>query len=68
MFTLGNGNYGFFINSELLSEEIVRTLVGSLGLVAAVPISTLVATLLIVNQKHQVPESVLVRSEARKEP
>lgn len=68
MFTLGNGNYGFFINSELLSEEIVRTLVGSLGLVAAVPISTLVATLLIVNQKDQEPEGGLVLPGARKEP
>jgi uncharacterized membrane protein len=52
VFTLGNGNYGFFINSEFLAEEIVRTLVGSLGLIAAVPISTLIATLLIVYQER----------------
>jgi len=50
LFTLGNGNYGFLINSEFLAEEIVRTLVGSLGLIAAVPVSTLVATLLILYQ------------------
>jgi uncharacterized membrane protein len=50
IFTLGNGNYSFFINSEFLAEEIVRTLVGSLGLIAAVPISTLIATILIVYQ------------------
>jgi uncharacterized membrane protein len=50
VFTLGNGNYGFFINSEFLAEEIVRTLVGSLGLIAAVPISTLIATVLITYQ------------------
>ena len=50
IFTLGNGNYSFFINSEFLAEEIVRTLVGSLGLIAAVPISTVIATLLIVYQ------------------
>ncbi len=50
IFTLGNGSYDYFINSELLAEEIVRTLVGSLGLIAAVPISTLVATLLILYQ------------------
>ena len=30
------------INSEFLAEEIVRTLVGSLGLIAAVPISTFI--------------------------
>lgn len=51
IFTLGNGNYSYFINSEFLAEEIVRTLVGSLGLIAAVPISTLVATVLIVYQE-----------------
>lgn len=50
IFTLGNGNYTFLINSEFLAEEIVRTLVGSLGLIAAVPISTLIATVLIVYQ------------------
>lgn len=31
------------INSELLMEEIVRTLVGSIGLVIAVPVSTVLA-------------------------
>jgi uncharacterized membrane protein len=52
IFTLGNGNYGFFINSEFLAEEIVRTLVGSLGLIAAVPISTLIAAILITQQER----------------
>jgi uncharacterized membrane protein len=52
IFTLGNGSYSYFINSEFLAEEIVRTLVGSLGLIAAVPISTLIATALIVNQER----------------
>jgi uncharacterized membrane protein len=50
IFTLGNGSYSYFFNSEFLAEEIVRTLVGSLGLIAAVPISTLIAASLIVNQ------------------
>jgi uncharacterized membrane protein len=50
IFTLGNGSYSYFVNSEFLAEEIVRTLVGSLGLIAAVPISTLIATALIVHQ------------------
>lgn len=33
----------FVINSELISEEVVRTLVGSIGLLLAVPITTLLA-------------------------
>ena len=34
------------INREPIAEEIVRTLVGSLGLVLAVPITSLIASLL----------------------
>ncbi len=52
IFTLGNGSYSYFVNSELLAEEIVRTLVGALGLIAAVPISTLMATVIILNQER----------------
>jgi uncharacterized membrane protein len=43
LFTLGQGNYGFLLNTEMVAEEIVRTLVGSLGLVAAVPVTTVIA-------------------------
>jgi uncharacterized membrane protein len=50
VFTLANGSFRYLLNTEMLAEEIVRTLVGSLGLVAAVPISTLVATLIITHQ------------------
>jgi len=40
MFSLGGGNYGRLVNFEFVAEEIVRTLVGSLGLIAAVPLTT----------------------------
>ena len=45
MFSLGRGNYGYLVNFELIAEEIVRTLVGSLGLVTAVPLTTAIAIL-----------------------
>lgn len=45
MFSLARGNYGFLVNFEFIAEEIVRTLVGSLGLVAAVPLTTAIAIL-----------------------
>ena len=35
--------FGQILNREFITEEVVRTLVGSLGLVAAVPITTLLA-------------------------
>jgi uncharacterized membrane protein len=38
--------FGQIINREFVTDEIVRTLVGSLGLVAAVPITTLLAGVL----------------------
>lgn len=43
LFSLGQGDYGYLINFALISEEVVRTLVGSLGLIAAVPITTIIA-------------------------
>lgn len=43
MFSLARGDYGYLVNFAFIAEEIVRTLVGSLGLIAAVPITTVVA-------------------------
>jgi uncharacterized membrane protein len=46
MFSLGQGDYGYMVNISIIAEEIVRTLVGSLGLIAAVPITTTIAIFL----------------------
>jgi uncharacterized membrane protein len=54
LFTLGSGNYRYFINVEFVTEEIVRTLVGSLGLIAAVPLTTAIAALLAL-YNHRIP-------------
>jgi uncharacterized membrane protein len=43
MFSLGRGSYAYLVNFSVVAEEIVRTLVGSLGLIAAVPLTTAVA-------------------------
>jgi uncharacterized membrane protein len=51
MFSLGRGNYGTFVNFEFVAEEIVRTIVGSLGLIAAVPLTTAIATLFALRQE-----------------
>ncbi|NJC95444.1 MAG: YibE/F family protein [Anaerolineales bacterium] len=45
MFTLGRGDYGYLVNFQIVAEEIVRTLVGSLGLISAVPLTTAIAIL-----------------------
>lgn len=46
MFSLGRGDYGYLVNFSFIAEEIVRTLVGSLGLIAAVPLTTTIAIFL----------------------
>lgn len=46
IFSLGKGNFSMLLNIEFVTEEVVRTLVGSLGLVAAVPISSFIATVI----------------------
>ncbi len=50
MFSLGRGDYGYLVNFSFVAEEIVRTLVGSLGLVAAVPLTTVIAAGLALNR------------------
>lgn len=46
LFSIRNVDYGLAINLEFIAEEIVRTLVGSLGLFAAVPITTALSALI----------------------
>lgn len=43
LFSLGRGDYGYLVNISFVAEEVVRTLVGSLGLIAAVPLTTVLA-------------------------
>jgi uncharacterized membrane protein len=50
LFSLNSGDFALLANMSMVSEEIVRTLVGSIGLFLAVPITTFLATLLVLNQ------------------
>ena len=52
MFSLARGNYGSLLNFSFVAEEVVRTLVGSLGLVAAVPLTTVIAAGLALYRHH----------------
>ncbi|MFE3902617.1 YibE/F family protein [Streptomyces sp. NPDC059153] len=47
LFSIAQSSVGTVANSELVAEEIVRTLVGSIGLVAAVPVTTVLAALVV---------------------
>lgn len=52
LFSIRNIDYGLAINLEFIAEEFVRTLVGSLGLFAAVPITTALAAVIAINYRH----------------
>lgn len=45
LFSVYAESFGITLNREIIAEEIVRTLVGSLGLLAGVPLTSLIAAL-----------------------
>jgi uncharacterized membrane protein len=47
LFDLGHAAYGQVVTQEVVAEEVVRTLVGSLGLVACVPLTTALAAVVV---------------------
>ncbi|MGH3909699.1 MAG: YibE/F family protein, partial [Pseudonocardiaceae bacterium] len=44
-FSLAGQSFGTLVTAQEVAQEVVRTLVGSIGLVAAVPITTALAAL-----------------------
>ncbi|HXY94524.1 MAG TPA: YibE/F family protein [Acidimicrobiia bacterium] len=53
LFTLSGQSLGAVANGEIVAIEIVATLVGSIGLVTAVPISTWFAALVATEHSHE---------------
>ncbi|MEV6314224.1 YibE/F family protein [Streptomyces sp. NPDC051776] len=47
LFSVARSDVSTVANSEIVAEEIVRTLVGSIGLVASVPVTTVLAALVV---------------------
>lgn len=47
IFSVSNRDLAHILNSEIVAEEIVRTFVGSIGLVAAVPLTTGLAAMVV---------------------
>ncbi|MFD9500881.1 YibE/F family protein [Streptomyces sp. NPDC060035] len=47
LFSIAQSSVGTVASSELVAMEIVRTLVGSIGLVASVPVTTVLAALVV---------------------
>jgi uncharacterized membrane protein len=51
LFSFRNVNIGLATNIEFIAEEIVRTMVGSLGLFAAVPVTTALAAVIAIKYR-----------------
>lgn len=62
LFYSSSENVLFSINRELFASEIVRTVVGSIGVILTVPITTLVAVAILIPRAKDAPSS-LVDSE-----
>jgi uncharacterized membrane protein len=52
LFTLSSQRLGDVLSGELVAQEIVRTLVGSIGLVASVPITTAITAFVATRHRH----------------
>jgi uncharacterized membrane protein len=67
LFSIAQSSVGTVANSELVAEEIVRTLVGSIGLVASVPVTTALAALVVSADRPnaQVPPAGAAPAPAR---
>ncbi len=56
LFSLSESSISTVINREIFAAEIIRTLIGSIGLVLAVPITTLLAVVMVVRVKGHASE------------
>jgi uncharacterized membrane protein len=68
LFVLTDQSLGTIANSEIIATEIVRTLVGSIGLVMAVPITTALAARLATERSGPKPTRVRPRRARRERP
>ena len=60
LFTLSSRHLGDVLTSEIVAQEIVRTLVGGIGLVSAVPITTALAAFVADRSMHREPVPALL--------
>ncbi len=65
LFSIAQSSVGTVANSELVAEEIVRTLVGSIGLVASVPVTTALAALVVSADRPNSAEAASASAPAR---
>ncbi|MDD5050368.1 MAG: YibE/F family protein [Candidatus Pacebacteria bacterium] len=62
-YSFGTGDYTQTINKEIFSTEIIRAIIGSIGLVLAVPITTLISTWMLVKETPTKDSALLALEE-----
>ncbi len=55
LFTVNGAKFGDVVTSEVVAVEVIRTMIGSIGLVLSVPITTLIAASVVVRQDNDAP-------------
>lgn len=58
-----SGTVGHIINTEIFATEIVRIMIGSIGLVLAVPITTLVSVFMLVKKQTKTVDTHILSEE-----
>ena len=67
LFYQSGADFSLTINRELFATEIIRTMVGSIGLILAVPITTLIAVFLLMKKKeYNRSDPVIIAGELKK--
>ncbi len=56
LFSISESSIGMIVNQEVFALEILRTIVGSIGLVLTIPITTLIAVFVLEKYKGQKPK------------
>jgi uncharacterized membrane protein len=64
IFSIGGTTFTDAINSEAVAEEVVATLVGSIGLIASMPITTAIAALLALRLRGEALEDAHAHAHA----
>jgi uncharacterized membrane protein len=57
LFLLANQRVGDIVTTEIVAEEVVRTLVGTIGLVASVPVTTMLAAVVVKRGRRRAVEA-----------
>ncbi len=62
-YSAGDTNFSLILNREVFAVEVIRILIGSIGLVLAVPITTIVSTLMLIKSTSTADRAVVEQEE-----